>query len=260
MAAYVKRAAAIFRARVTLVHVFDLYSHDAVQLYVRPVSEVAEEQKNLARDRLDSFLTTEFPLAECPRVLLSGAAATQITQLARANGFDFIIMPTHAGLFRRMLLWLHDSEGIERCRLSRIDNAACGNPFTEAAGTPGMGLRYWLGLRFAKGYSVCQPGRGGCPCESDAHSRDSGERAGAAGRNGFGGATAVREKRIREPPDRRAAKGRRFARSGQHRYRPDSRYADRGGAPIAGGCAGDRKRSTVRGPGPLEGSQLRHSA
>jgi nucleotide-binding universal stress UspA family protein len=104
MAAYVKRAAAIFGARVTLVHVFDLYSHDAIQLYVRPVSEVAEEQKNLARDRLDSFLTTEFPLAECPRVLLSGAAATQITQLARANGFDFIITPTHAGLFRRMLL------------------------------------------------------------------------------------------------------------------------------------------------------------
>ena len=104
MAAYVKRAAAIFGARVTLVHVFDLYSHDAVQLYVRPLSEVAEEQQNLARDNLDSFLKSEFPLAECPRVLLSGDAAVQITQLARKNGFDLIIMPTHAGLFRRTLL------------------------------------------------------------------------------------------------------------------------------------------------------------
>jgi len=104
MAAYVKRAAAIFGARVTLVHVFDLYSHDAVQLYVRPVSEVAEEQENLARDKLDSFLRAEFPLAECPRILLSGHAAAQITQLARKNGFDLIIMPTHAGLFRRTLL------------------------------------------------------------------------------------------------------------------------------------------------------------
>jgi len=28
----------------------------------------------------------------------------QITQLARTNGFDLIIMPTHAGLFRRTLL------------------------------------------------------------------------------------------------------------------------------------------------------------
>jgi nucleotide-binding universal stress UspA family protein len=104
MAAYVKRAAAIFGASVTLIHVFDLYSHDALQLYVRPLSEVAEEQQNLARDKLDSFLKAEFPLADCPRTLLSGDAATQITQFARTNGFDLIIMPTHAGLFRRTLL------------------------------------------------------------------------------------------------------------------------------------------------------------
>src|SRR5258707_4778017 len=104
MAAYVKRAAAIFGAKVTLVHVFDLYSHDAFQLYVRPVSEVAEEQQNLARDKLDSFLNSEFPLAECPRILSSGDAACQIVQLALTNAFDLIILPTHAGLFRRTLL------------------------------------------------------------------------------------------------------------------------------------------------------------
>ncbi len=104
MAAYVKRAAVIFGARVTLVHVFDLYSHDAFQLYVRPIPEVAEEQQSLARDKLDSFLNSEFPLAECPRILSSGDAAAQIVQLARTNGFDLIIMPTHAGLFRRTLL------------------------------------------------------------------------------------------------------------------------------------------------------------
>src|SRR4029077_4159661 len=104
MAPYVKRSAAIFGARVTLAHVFDLYSHDAFQLYVRPLSEVAEEQHNVARDKLDSFLTSDFPVGECPRILLSGVAATQITQLARTNGFDLIIMPTHAGRFRRTLL------------------------------------------------------------------------------------------------------------------------------------------------------------
>ena len=81
MAPYVKRAAAIWGAKVTLVHVFDLYSHDAVQLYVRPLSEVAEEQRNLARDKLNSFLQSEFPVGECPRILLSGDAARQITQL-----------------------------------------------------------------------------------------------------------------------------------------------------------------------------------
>jgi nucleotide-binding universal stress UspA family protein len=104
MAAYVKRAAALFSAKVTLVHVFELYSHDAFQLYVRPLSEVAEEQKNLARDKLDSFLKVEFPLAECSRILSSGDAAKQIVQLAKTGGFDLIVMPTHAGLFRRTLL------------------------------------------------------------------------------------------------------------------------------------------------------------
>ena len=104
MAPFVKRAVSIFGARVTLVHVFDLYIHDAFQLYVRSISEVAEEQQNMARDKLDSFLKSEFPLAECPRILLSGSAATEITQLARKNGFDLIIMPTHAGIFRGTLL------------------------------------------------------------------------------------------------------------------------------------------------------------
>ena len=104
MAAYVKRAAAIFGAKVTLVHVFDLYSHDAFQLNVRSLSEVVEEQQNLAREKLDSFLKSEFPLAACPRILLLGDAATLIVQLARTDKFDLIIMPTHAGLFRRMLL------------------------------------------------------------------------------------------------------------------------------------------------------------
>jgi nucleotide-binding universal stress UspA family protein len=104
MAAYVKRAAAIFGARVTLVHVYDVYSHDGFQLYVRPLSEVAEEQQNLARDKLDAFLKSEFPIGERPRILLSGDAATQIAQLARTDKFDLIIMPTHAGLFRRTLL------------------------------------------------------------------------------------------------------------------------------------------------------------
>ena len=104
MAAYVKRAAAILEAKVTLVHVFDLYSHDAAQLYVRAPSEVAAEQQSLARDKLNSFLKPAFPAGECPRIVLLGDAAREIVHLARTNGFDLIIMPTHAGFFRRTLL------------------------------------------------------------------------------------------------------------------------------------------------------------
>ncbi|MGC2547133.1 MAG: universal stress protein, partial [Silvibacterium sp.] len=37
-------------------------------------------------------------------ILASGDAATQIAQVARDGGFDLIIMPTHSGIFRQMLL------------------------------------------------------------------------------------------------------------------------------------------------------------
>jgi len=104
MAAYVKRAAGLNKARVSLVHVVDPASYSGFELYSRPPSDVAEEHRNIGRDRLDSFLTAEFPLAECPRILVSGDAATEIAQVARDTRFDLIIMPTHAGLFRQMLL------------------------------------------------------------------------------------------------------------------------------------------------------------
>ena len=104
MAAYVKRAAAICGARVTLVHVFDLTGHNGFELYVRPLPEIAEEHRELAREKLDSFLASEFPVAECPRMLLSGDVAKEIAHFTRTHGFDLIVMPTHAGSFRRMLL------------------------------------------------------------------------------------------------------------------------------------------------------------
>jgi len=104
MAGYVQRAAAIFRAKVTLVHVFDLSSHNGFELYVRPLYEIAEEHRELARAKLDSFLQAEFPIAESTRIPLSGDVATEVAQFARTGGFDLTIMPTHAGSFRRMLL------------------------------------------------------------------------------------------------------------------------------------------------------------
>jgi nucleotide-binding universal stress UspA family protein len=104
MAAYVKRAASIHRARVTLVHVVDLAGHNGFELYVRPLSAIAEDHREIARQQLDSFLESEFPVGECSRVLLAGDAAAGIAQFARTGGFDMIVMPTYAGSFRRMLL------------------------------------------------------------------------------------------------------------------------------------------------------------
>ncbi len=104
MAAYVKRAAALLGARVSLVHVVDPASYNGLELYVRPASEVSEEHLGIGRERLDSFLAADLPVAECPRILKSGDASTEIARIARDGGFDLIIMPTHAGIFRRMLL------------------------------------------------------------------------------------------------------------------------------------------------------------
>jgi nucleotide-binding universal stress UspA family protein len=103
MAPYVKRAALLAGARVSLIHVFDAASYNGFELYLRAAPEIAEEHEMIARNRLDDFLQREFPAAECPRILVAGDAAMQIAQTAR-NGFDLIVMPTHSGFFRRMLL------------------------------------------------------------------------------------------------------------------------------------------------------------
>lgn len=104
MARFVKRVADLFGSRVTLVHVCDLASHNGFELYVRCPQEIAEEHQSIAEDRLTSFLESDFPSYTCSRILCSGEAAAQIAEIARTRRFDLIIMPTHAGRFRRMLL------------------------------------------------------------------------------------------------------------------------------------------------------------
>jgi len=90
--------------RGSLVHVVDPTGYNGMQLYVRPISEVLEEYIGIGRERLNSFLTAEFPVEECPRILATGDAANEIARVAREDRFDLIIMPTHSGIFRQMLL------------------------------------------------------------------------------------------------------------------------------------------------------------
>jgi nucleotide-binding universal stress UspA family protein len=104
MAAYVKRAAGLYGAEVSLIHVVDPASFNGFALVSRPISEIIEEYLEIGRARLDSFLAEEFPIALCPRILVSGDAATEISRTAREGGFHMILMPTHAGRFRQMLL------------------------------------------------------------------------------------------------------------------------------------------------------------
>lgn len=104
MAPYVKRASAIYGARVTLIHVVDPASFNSYALVRAPFSEIAEDSLESGRTKLDSFLATEFPAAQSARIVALGEAAAEIARVARDGGFDLIIMPTHAGRFRQMLL------------------------------------------------------------------------------------------------------------------------------------------------------------
>src|SRR6266481_4929390 len=92
MAVYVKRAAAIFGAEVTLVHVCDLSSHNGFELFARTPDAIAEEHWNLARSKLALFLNSQFASTKSPTVLLAGHPAA------------LIMVATHAGQFRQMLL------------------------------------------------------------------------------------------------------------------------------------------------------------
>ena len=103
MAPFVKRTASIASARVTLLHVLEAPA-SGFELCVRPFPEIEKNHRSVAREKLDAFLTSEFPPENSPRLLWEGDAATAIVRVAGERGFDMIVMPTHAGVFRRMLL------------------------------------------------------------------------------------------------------------------------------------------------------------
>src|ERR1700761_394977 len=104
MAPYVQRAAGIYHAGGSLLHVVDPASHSGFELYSRSPYEISEEHLVIGRQRLAAFLAAEFPADTCPRIVTFGDAATEIAKVAREGRFDLIVMPTHAGLFRQMLL------------------------------------------------------------------------------------------------------------------------------------------------------------
>jgi nucleotide-binding universal stress UspA family protein len=103
MAPFVKRAASIYSAKVTLLHVVGL-SFSGFELYTRAEREFEEDREYVAREKLHTFLASDFPPDESTRLLSVGDAATQIAEVARERHIDLIVMPTHAGLFRRTLL------------------------------------------------------------------------------------------------------------------------------------------------------------
>jgi nucleotide-binding universal stress UspA family protein len=104
MAAYVKRGAAMFGAKVSLIHVVEPARVSGFALSRVPLSEISMEFLEIGRQRLDSFLTEEFPVAHCERIVATGDAATEIARVAKEGRFSMITMPTHGGFFRQMVI------------------------------------------------------------------------------------------------------------------------------------------------------------
>lgn len=103
IAAYVQRVAALFTARVTLLHVLGPAAYNGFDLVVRPSTEIDRERELLAHKRLRTFRQSAFPGSS--EMLVRGDAATQIAGVAKKQASDLIVLPTHAGShFRRMLL------------------------------------------------------------------------------------------------------------------------------------------------------------
>jgi len=103
MAPFVKRSARMFSARVTLLHVVEPPA-SGFELMTRSPREIEEDREQVARERLHSFLASDFPVNGCTRLVCTGDPATRIAEIARDRHFDIIVMPTHAGTFRRTLL------------------------------------------------------------------------------------------------------------------------------------------------------------
>jgi nucleotide-binding universal stress UspA family protein len=101
MVPILERVASITSADVTLLHVLEP-SYPGFELSIRPLRDVEEDLRLVARKKLQSFLQSEFP--HSARVVVEGEAGSQIANVARQQHFDMIIMPTHAGVFRRTLL------------------------------------------------------------------------------------------------------------------------------------------------------------
>ena len=91
---------------------------------------MAEDHWNVARNKLELFLKSEFPDNTYPRLLLAGDAGGVIVETARKGKFDLITMPTHVGRFRRMLLGSTTARVLNGadCPVLTTEHAATGKP------------------------------------------------------------------------------------------------------------------------------------
>jgi len=117
--AHVAAMARHFKADLTLLHVIDAtpLAYYGIDPAIAAASAYAEMMAESRRRDFNSFLHDDFLNLPVKRLVEHGDAATVITEYARANAVQLVMMPTHGhGAFRRFLLGsvtakvLHDAD------------------------------------------------------------------------------------------------------------------------------------------------------
>jgi nucleotide-binding universal stress UspA family protein len=153
---FVESMASRYRAKITLLSAIQPFYYGAMG---DPSGGVVVDTEELLRDRqatLDSSLTKEFAHLRVERVAELGDPAQVITDFARTQGVDLIMMPTHGyGPFRSLLLGsvtakvLHDVEcpvwtAAHVAEAPRGKHVACLNILCAVDGTPkSVALMKW---------------------------------------------------------------------------------------------------------------------
>jgi nucleotide-binding universal stress UspA family protein len=104
MAPYVEGMARRYGARVTMLHALEL---PIVSYSDGPVYSAMDFQSMIddGKQRVESFLKSEFQDIPTTRLMLEGEPAWRIAEYAEKETVDLIMMPTHGyGPFRRFLL------------------------------------------------------------------------------------------------------------------------------------------------------------
>jgi nucleotide-binding universal stress UspA family protein len=153
---FVEAMASRYRAKTTLLSAIPPFYYGAMG---DPSGGVVVDSEELLRDRqatLDSSLTKEFAHLRVERVAELGDPAQVITDFARTQDVDLIMMPTHGyGPFRSLLLGsvtakvLHDVEcpvwtAAHVAEAPRGKHVACLNILCAVDGTPkSVALMKW---------------------------------------------------------------------------------------------------------------------
>ncbi len=82
MVPFVKRAAAMFSAKVTLLYVLEP-SASGFELLTRPAPEAEEDHKTVACAKLTAYLSSELPVHKFHRLLVVGEAADRIAAVGK---------------------------------------------------------------------------------------------------------------------------------------------------------------------------------